>query len=138
MTETDINKKVLIVEDDNFFSMILKGRMEKEGFVVRQAFDGEQALAMAREETPDLIVLDLIIPKLSGFEFLENIFSDPQLNRVPVVVASNLGQESDIEKVRQFGVRDYYIKARTSVDDLIKMFKAIVSRGPREVSAQQT
>ena len=87
-----IAKNILIVEDDPFFSMILKGRMEKQGFAVRQAFDGEQALAMAREQAPDLIILDLIIPKLSGFEFLETIFSDPHLNRVPVVVASNLGQ----------------------------------------------
>jgi DNA-binding response OmpR family regulator len=132
-----IAKNILIVEDDPFFSMILKGRMEKQGFAVRQAFDGEQALAMAREQAPDLIILDLIIPKLSGFEFLETIFSDPHLNRVPVVVASNLGQESDIEKAKQLGVLDYYVKVRTSVDDLVKILTNIVNQGPQAEQLQQ-
>lgn len=132
----EIQKNILIVEDDPFFSMILKGRMEKQGFAVRQAFDGEQALAMAREQAPDLIILDLIIPKLSGFEFLETIFSDPQLNRVPVVVASNLGQESDIEKAKQLGVLDYYVKVRTSVDDLVKILTDIVNQGPQAEQQQ--
>lgn len=132
-------KDILIVEDDPFFSMILKGRMEKGGFSVRQAFDGEQALKLAREKTPDLIILDLIIPKLSGFEFLETVFSDPQLNKVPVVVASNLGQESDIEKAKQLGVLDYYVKVRTSVDDLVKMLTSIINKTPGSpgVSPQQ-
>ena len=132
----EIQKNILIVEDDPFFSMILKGRMEKQGFAVRQAFDGEQALTMAREQAPDLIILDLIIPKLSGFDFLETIFSDPQLNRVPVVVASNLGQESDIEKAKQLGVLDYYVKVRTSVDDLVKILTNIINQGPQAVSPQ--
>lgn len=129
-------KNILIVEDDPFFSMILKGRLEKEGFTIRQAFDGEQALKMARELTPDLVILDLIIPKLSGFEFLETIFSDPQLNKVPVVVASNLGQDSDIEKAKRLGVLDYYVKVRTSVDDLVKMLTNIVVNGPQAASQE--
>ncbi|TSC60205.1 MAG: hypothetical protein LiPW15_83 [Parcubacteria group bacterium LiPW_15] len=132
----EIQKNILIVEDDPFFSMILKGRMEKQGFAVRQAFDGEVALTMAREQAPDLIILDLIIPKLSGFEFLETIFSDPQLNRVPVVVASNLGQESDIEKAKRLGVLDYYVKVRTSVDDLVKILTNIVNQGPQAANPQ--
>jgi len=123
-------KKILIVEDDPFFSMILKGRLEKEGLGVLQAFDGEQALKMARESMPDMIILDLIIPKVSGFEFLETIFADPHLNRIPVVVASNLGQESDIQKAKQLGVIDYYVKVRTSVDDLAKMLKTMVEKMP--------
>lgn len=122
-------KKILIVEDDPFFSMVLKGRLEKENFIVHQAFDGEEALKMAREDVPDLIILDLIIPKLSGFEFLETAFADPALNKVPVVVASNLGQDSDIEKAKRLGVLDYYVKVRTSVDDLVKMLTAIANQG---------
>lgn len=132
----DVPKDILIVEDDPFFSMILKGRMEKQGFSVRQAFDGEQALALAREKAPNLIILDLIIPKLSGFEFLETIFSDPQLNRVPVVVASNLGQESDIERAKRLGVLDYYVKVRTSVDDLVGIITNIVNQGQQTANPQ--
>lgn len=129
-------KKILIVEDDPFFSMILKGRLEKEGLAIFQAFDGEQALKMARENPPDMIILDLIIPKVSGFEFLETLFSDPHLNRIPVVVASNLGQESDIQKAKQLGVIDYYVKVRTSVDDLAKMLKSMVEKMPSPNSQQ--
>ncbi len=132
----DIPKKILIVEDDPFFSMILKGRLEKEGLAVFQAFDGEQALKMARENTPDMIILDLIIPKISGFEFLETIFADPHLNRIPVIVASNLGQESDVEKAKQLGVVDYYVKVRTSVDDLGKMIKNMVMQLPKSNNSQ--
>lgn len=132
----DTQKKILIVEDDPFFSMILKGRLEKEGLTVFQAFDGEQALKMARENTPDMIILDLIIPKISGFEFLETIFADPHLNRIPVIVASNLGQESDVEKAKQLGVIDYYVKVRTSVDDLGKMIKTMVTQLPQAKEPQ--
>lgn len=116
-------KKILIVEDDQFLSLILKGRLEKEGFVVLQAFDGQEGLDVLKRETPHLIILDLIMPRMSGFEFLEAVATDPQLSRIPIVVASNLGQESDIEKAKQFGVLDYYVKVRMSVDDLVNMLK---------------
>ena len=130
--------KILLTEDDEFLSSLIKNRLEKEGFEVRIAKDGDEVLAILKTYQPDLILLDIILPHKLGFEVLEELQNNPSLKKAPVMVLSNLGQESDIEKVRQFGVRDYYIKARTSVDDLIKMFKAIVSRGPREVSAQQT
>src|SRR3989344_7909694 len=103
-------KKILLVEDDQFLSLLLKGRLEKEGFMVVQAFDGEQGLNLAKTEKPDLIVLDLIMPKLSGFEVLETISGDPQLRAIPVVVATNLGQESDIQKIKSLGVVDYFVK----------------------------
>lgn len=123
MAEDLKGKKIMIVEDDRFLSSILKGRLEKEAFLVRQAFDGESALKQLREDRPDLIILDIIMPKMSGFEFLEALASDPQIAHVPVVVASNLGQESDIQKAKELGVVDYYVKVQVSVDDLIKMIK---------------
>lgn len=122
-------KKILIVEDDRFLSLVLKGRLEKEGFAVQQAFDGAEGLTMIRQEVPDLVILDLIMPKMSGFEFLEAISIDPQLSQIPVVVASNLGQESDIAKAKSLGVANYYVKVRTSVDDLIKILKNLVAQG---------
>lgn len=116
-------KKVLAIEDEKFLSNVLKQRLEKEGFTVSQAFDGEDGLKKAREEKPDLILLDLILPQLSGFEFLQTVKTDPQLSQIPVVVASNLGQQSDIEKAKSFGVIDYYVKATTPVDDIVGMVK---------------
>jgi DNA-binding response OmpR family regulator len=119
-------KKVLVVEDDKFLSNILKIKLERAGFQVIQAFDGEEGLKLLRQEPPSLVVLDLVMPKISGFEFLENMSVDPQLGNIPVVVASNLGQESDISKARNLGVKDYYVKAQTSIDDLVTMFGQII------------
>lgn len=120
--------KVLIIEDDVFLSSLLKGRFEKEGFRISQAFDGDQALEILKKETPDIILLDLIMPKKSGFEVLEALSLDPKLSRVPVVIVTNLAQEEDIEKVRNLGALEYFVKARTSIDDLIQKIKEIASK----------
>jgi CheY-like chemotaxis protein len=120
--------KVLIVEDDHVLSLVLKGRLEKEGVEVKQAFNGKEALDYLRTDTPDLILLDLIMPQMSGFEFLESIRSDPQYSLIPVVVISNLGQESDIEKAKSLGVIEYYVKVRTSIDSLIGEIKNILEK----------
>lgn len=120
--------KVLVIEDDSFLSSLLKGRFEKEGFEVRQAFDGDQALEILKEEIPDIILLDLIMPKKSGFEVLESLSLDPRLSRVPVVIVTNLAQEEDIEKVRSLGALEYFVKARTSIDDLIQKIREIISK----------
>jgi CheY-like chemotaxis protein len=117
---------VLIVEDDRFLSSILKGKLEKDGLTVLQAFDGSEALTVLKDQKPNLILLDLIMPKMSGFELLQTISADPELNRIPVVIASNLGQESDIEKAKTLGAVDYYVKVRTSIDELAEMVKKMV------------
>lgn len=115
--------KILIVEDDRFLSSIIKSRMEHDGFVVDQAFDGDEGVQKMTSFKPDLVILDIIMPKMSGFELLERIVADPELAAIPVIVASNLGQEGDIEKARSLGAADYYVKARTSIDDLENMIK---------------
>lgn len=120
--------KILLVEDDNFLSTILANRMKKEGFTVQQAFDGQEALNLLKTELPNLIVLDLILPKKSGFDVLETISADPQLNQIPVVVFSNLGQESDIEKIKALGAVEYYIKVKISVGDFMGIVKNVISR----------
>jgi len=114
-------KKVLIVEDDKFLSLVLKSKLERDGFLVSEAVDGEIGLAKARSEKPDLILLDLILPKMSGFEFLEVAKTDPELTKIPVVVASNLGQDTDIQKAKGLGVLDYYVKATTPVEEIAAM-----------------
>ena len=115
--------KVLLIEDDQFLSSLLKNRLEKERYEVILAHDGEQAIEALRNNKPDIILLDIILPGKSGFEVLEEMRSDPQLNDkrdIPVVVISNLGQESDMERGKELGVVDYYVKARISIDDLVK------------------
>ncbi len=121
-----MDKKVLVIEDDHFLSSLMKARLEKEGFGVSQAFDGEEAFNFLKQNKPDLIVLDLIMPKVSGFELLENISVDPQISRIPIMILSNLGQESDIEKVRRLGATQYFVKVQTSIDDLVSKVKDLL------------
>lgn len=118
--------KVLIAEDDHFLSSLLKARLEKENFLVKQTFDGEETLSVVKEFEPNLIVLDLIMPRLSGFEFLEKISIDPQYNQIPVIVVTNLGQDNDVQKAKRLGVEEYFVKAKTSIDDLVVTIKGYV------------
>ena len=119
-------KKIMIVEDDRFLSSLMKARLEKEGFSVDQAFDGEEALSKLKNEIPSLIILDLIMPKVTGFEVLQVISITPQLDKVPVVVLTNLAQDSDIEKARELGAKEYFLKVKVSIDDLIGKIKTLV------------
>ncbi len=119
-------KNVLIIEDDRFLSSLIKARLEKDGFSTPQAFDGEEGIGALKKEKPDLIVLDLIMPKVSGFEVLEAISLDPQLNKIPVVILSNLAQDSDIEKAKSLGATEYFVKVRVSIDDLVNKVKNII------------
>jgi DNA-binding response OmpR family regulator len=120
-------KKVMLIEDDRFLSSLMKARLEKEGFVVSQRFDGEEAIQQLKQETPDIIILDLIMPKVTGFEVLQSISITPQLAKVPVVILSNLAQDSDIEKARQLGAKEYFVKVKVSIDDLVGRIKTLVA-----------
>lgn len=119
-------KKVMIIEDDHFLSSLMKARLEKEGFTIVQAFDGEEAMQLLKEQLPSLIVLDLIMPKVTGFEVLQMISITPQLDKVPVVILSNLAQDSDIQKAQELGAKEYFVKVKVSIDDLVGRIKSLV------------
>ena len=121
----DSAKKVMIIEDDKFLSSLLKARLEKESFTVLQAFDGEEALNALKTEVPMLVILDLIMPKVNGFEVLQAISTNPQLEKVPVVILSNLAQDSDIQKAHDLGAKEYFIKVKVSIDDLVGRIKML-------------
>jgi DNA-binding response OmpR family regulator len=121
------SKTILIVEDENFLSSLIKSRLTKEGFGVLQAFDGEEALAILKAQKPNAIILDLILPKMSGFEVMEVISADPELAGIPVIVLSNLAQDADIEKLKKMGAKEYFVKVRISTDDIIKRIKDLVA-----------
>ncbi len=112
-------KKILLVEDDPFLSSLLKNRLVKEKVEVVNAKDGQEALDTLKTFKPDLILLDLILPKKSGFEVMEGIRQDPQLQNAPIIIISNLGQPEDIQKGQDLGAIEYFIKAKTSIDDLV-------------------
>jgi DNA-binding response OmpR family regulator len=123
----DPARKIMVIEDDKFLSSLIKARLEKEGFVVIQAFDGEEAIQTLKQERPNLIILDLIMPKVTGFEVLQSISISPGLEKIPVVILSNLAQASDIEKARELGAKEYFVKVKISIDDLIGKIKTLIA-----------
>jgi DNA-binding response OmpR family regulator len=126
MTEAVI-KKILLVEDEPMLSNLLKGRLERDGFQVIQAHDGAEALADLKKEKYDLMLLDIILPKMSGFEVMESMRSDPNAENVPVVIVSNLGQEGDIQRGQMLGAVGYFIKAQLSIEELVGKIKEFFS-----------
>ena len=116
-------KKILLIEDDPFLSSLLGNRLKKEGFDLISSKSGNEAVKSLKASAADLVLLDLILPEKSGFEVLEDIKSDPQVAKTPVMIISNLGQEMDIEKAKDLGAMDYVVKAKISIDDLVKKIK---------------
>ena len=120
-------KTVLLVEDDKFLSTLLKNRLEKEGFNILYAADGEEAINTLRENSvkPDLVLLDIILPKKNGFEVLEEIKLDLELKALPIIIISNLGQDDDLARGKDLGALQYYVKAQTSIDDLVSKVRSL-------------
>ncbi len=117
---------VLIVEDDKFLRDLLSLKLKKEGFNVSEAVDGEDGLSKTRSEKPNVIILDLIIPVLDGFAFLEALKKDPSIGSIPVIVLSNLGQREDIDRAKSLGARDYMIKAQLTPIEVVERIKSVL------------
>lgn len=117
--------KVLVVEDDKFLTNIYEVKLTNEGFNVKIAVNGEDGLKAVEDFKPDVILLDLILPKLSGFEFLEEL-KGKQRSEIPVVVLSNLGQEEDVQRAKKLGALDYLVKATTPIKEVVAKIKTVV------------
>lgn len=111
--------KILVAEDDKFLVMAYRAKLTKSGFEVTIATDGEEALLALQTFIPDLILLDLVMPKKDGFATLEEIKKQDKLKNIPVIVASNLGQKEDLDKAMALGAVDYIIKSDLSMDELL-------------------
>lgn len=118
-----MDKKVLIVEDDKFLRELMTQKISKEGYQVVEAVDGEDGVKKAKEEKPNLILLDLILPSMDGFEVLSAIKEDPASSEAPVIILSNLGQKDDVEKGLKLGAIDYLIKAHFTPGEIIEKIK---------------
>lgn len=119
--------KLLLIEDDNFLRDLITRKIIKEGFQVVGAVDGEEALKKASEENPDLILLDLILPSMDGFEVLRRLKQKPETEKIPVIVLSNLGQKEDVERAKALGAVDYLIKAHFTPAEIISKIKEILN-----------
>jgi CheY-like chemotaxis protein len=122
-------KRILLVEDDRFLRKAAEATLRRHGFTVCTAADGEEALQRLQTETPDLVLLDLIMPKLQGFEVLRLMKQNPATKQIPVVVLSNLGQESDVQQALQGGAIAYLIKANLSLQDLVTHVQKFTTGG---------
>ncbi|OHB17466.1 MAG: hypothetical protein A2749_01565 [Parcubacteria group bacterium RIFCSPHIGHO2_01_FULL_45_26] len=120
-------KKILMVEDDRFLREIAAKKLEVEGFVVISATGGTEALEyLGKNGKPDIIILDLILPGMSGFEILEKVKQDENLKNIPVIILSNLGQEEDIEKAKKLGAADYLVKAHFSFAEIVQKIHDVI------------
>lgn len=115
--------KILIVEDDEFLRSLTAKRLEKEGYSLAIAVDGQAAIDQVQVEKPNLILLDLLLPEVNGFDALAKIRSLAGFETVPVVVFSNLGQKEDIEKAKGLGANDFMVKANFTLDDVVAKVK---------------
>lgn len=122
--------RILVVEDDEFLRSLAAKRLDKEGFQVSAAVDGDSAIAAVKENRPDLVLLDLILPGINGFEVLQQLQKDESLKAIPVIVFSNLGQPDDIERAKSFGAVDYFIKSNLTLDDLMVKIKSHLGAKP--------
>jgi len=123
----DINSiNILLVEDDNFLANIYKTKFEMEGFKISVAMDGETGLKDAIRKKPDLILLDILLPKRDGFSVLEELKKDKNTVNIPVILLTNLGQKDDVEKGLQMGAVDYMIKAHFKPSEIVEKAKKVL------------
>lgn len=119
-------KKILVIEDDKFLRELIVRKLSDDGFTTSEAIDGEEGIKKIREEKPDLILLDLILPSIDGFEVLSQIKEDESLKSIPVIILSNLGQKEEVEKGLKMGAVDYLIKAHFTPGEIIEKIKNIL------------
>ncbi|MDB5180047.1 MAG: sensor hybrid histidine kinase [Candidatus Saccharibacteria bacterium] len=119
----DAKKKILLVEDDEALASVYKSRLEIEGFDTKGVYNGEDALSAAIEFKPDLILLDAMMPKISGFDVLDILRNTPETAQVRVIMLTALSQPKDKERAEALGVNDYLVKSQVVIGDVIERVK---------------
>ena len=116
-------KKILLIEDEEIMINLLQRKLSQEGYEVLVAKDGEEGLKSIREAKPDLILLDIIMPKMGGFEVMEEMNKDKELKKIPVIIISNSGQPVEIDKAQRLGVKDWLIKTEFDPQEVVDKVK---------------
>lgn len=119
-------KKILIIEDDSFLSEMYSTKLTQDGFEVEVAIDGEQGLEKIKSVKPDLVLLDIVLPKMDGFEILENTKKDKELQDIPIILLTNLGQKNEIEKGFSLGADECIIKAHFTPTAVVAKVKEVL------------
>jgi CheY-like chemotaxis protein len=122
-------RRILLAEDDRFLRKAAETTLKQQGYTVITAADGEEALRLARSEPLDLILLDLIMPKLNGFEVLNALKKDAPTANIPIIILSNLGQDRDVQQAMEAGASAYFIKADLSLQALVQRVEEALAAG---------
>ncbi len=120
--------KVLLVEDDEMLHGMYTQKFKNQGYEVVSAYNGADGVKLAETEQPDIILLDVIMPKMDGFVALKKIRKGETTSKIPVVLLTNLGQEEDVRKGRELGANDYFIKANHTPQEVVDKVKALLSQ----------
>ncbi|MBU2235526.1 response regulator [Patescibacteria group bacterium] len=126
-TGAELNKKkIVLVEDDSFLAGMYVSKLNLEDFEVKLAENGEDGLKLATAEMPDLILLDILLPRMDGFEVLKKLKQNPSTADIPVILLTNLGQKKDVDRGLALGAKDYLIKAHFMPNEVIAKIKKIL------------
>ena len=116
-------KKILIIEDEKIISDLLERKLTKEGYSVVITTNGIDGLAMMRKDRPDIILLDIVMPRMGGFEVMEEMNKDETLKDIPIIVVSNSGQPVEIDRIKKMGAKDWLIKTEFNPQEVLEKVK---------------
>jgi len=119
-------KKILFIEDESALQETFGDLLTEEGYQMIKAIDGQSGLRLAKSEKPDLILLDLILPKMNGFEVLEDIRKDEDIKDTPVIILTNLESAGDVQKAIELGAKDYLVKANYKMKEVLEKIKLAI------------
>ncbi len=115
--------KIIIIEDDQILQKTLQEYLIMEGFEVFCAGNGEEGIRIVQKEMPDLVLLDLILPKMDGYEVIKNLRSEEKTKKIPIIILTNLGGIHDVEKALELGATTYLIKSDYKLEEVVKKIK---------------
>ena len=119
------NPKILLVEDEEMLASMYKTKFSKEGFEIEVATDGEDGIAKAQAGKYDIILVDIIMPKMDGFATLKQLRAMEQYKSIPIIMLTNLGQQEDIDKGKNLGATDYMVKANFTPSQVLEKIKSV-------------
>jgi len=119
-------KKVLIVEDEDIIVGLLEKKLTQEGYEVSIAYNGEEGMEKLRSVKPDIVLLDIVMPKKSGYEVMEEMSKDPELSKIPIIVISNSGQPVELDKAKNMGAKDWLVKTQFDPKEVVEKVRRLI------------
>lgn len=121
-------KKVLIIEDEDLIMDLLRKKLSQENYDVSTAHDGEEGLRVLREIKPDILLLDIVMPKKNGYEVMKEMSEDPELKKIPIIIISNSGQPVELDKAKDLGAKDWLIKTEFDPQEVVEKVRKQIGR----------